>query len=82
MMGTDFHLIDIYCNFKHPNGELNVIRYHEFIETFLLFLESNNLITFKQLPPVEQEIRYSVCLHPIHKKHICNLMPPKASLRD
>lgn len=47
MMEDGQHVIDVFCNFKQKNGKIIPIRYPDFIETFLLFLRDNELITFK-----------------------------------
>ncbi len=48
MIEGKYNIIDVYCNFKKKDKNLIPIRYPEFIETFLTFLASYNLITFKE----------------------------------
>lgn len=47
MMGEgQRNIIDVYCNFTRSDGSYKPIRYPDFIETFLVFLNDYELITF------------------------------------
>ena len=46
MMESNKSIIDAYCNFKKPDDSFSTIRYPEFIETFLVFLNDYDLIRF------------------------------------
>lgn len=46
MMENNKNIIDVYCNFKKQDGSFKAVRYPDFIETFLVFLNDYELITF------------------------------------
>lgn len=46
MMEGNKSVIDAYCNFKKQDGSFKAVRYPDFIETFLVFLNDYELITF------------------------------------
>jgi hypothetical protein len=47
MMEGNKQKIDVMCQFKYSNGTFVAIRYSDFIEIFLLFLNDNELISFE-----------------------------------
>lgn len=46
MMEGNKSVIDTYCNFEKQDGSFKAVRYPDFIETFLVFLNDYELIKF------------------------------------